>query len=146
MNRMKGLCLIVVMAGLPGCLARRTNLIETGALKLDIQSSEHVHVHWVRAYQGASGVTISGLLENQDNDSAAIKVHVDVALLSSTQDVLAETVSVPVLLPSERKAHATRAKPFTVALHVDLPPGGASGDRRSVGPGDSHRELPDGCR
>ena len=29
--------------------------------------------------------------------------------------------SVPVFLPSERKAHATRARPFTVTLHVDLP-------------------------
>jgi hypothetical protein len=121
MNGMKGLCLLVVTACLQGCLDQRINLIETGALRLDVQSSDHVHVHWVRAYQEPSGVTISGLLEHQDNDSGAIKVHVDVTLLSSTHEVLAQAVSLPVFLPSERKAHATRAKPFTVTLQGDLP-------------------------
>jgi hypothetical protein len=121
MNTIKKLCLLVVVAGLLGCQANRVNLIKTGALKLDVQSSEHVRVRWVRAYQETSGVTISGLLEHQDNDSAAIKVHVDVTLLSSTHEILAEAISVPVFLPTERTAHASRGKPFSVTLGVTLP-------------------------
>jgi hypothetical protein len=121
MNVLKGLCLLMVMAGLQGCLAQRTDLIRTGVLKLDVQSSEHVHVHWVRAHQEASDLVVTGLLEHQDDDSAAIKVHVDVSLLSSTGEVLGQAVSEPVFLPSQRTAHASTAKPFAVPLHVDLP-------------------------
>ncbi len=69
------ICLLVVMAGLLGCQVKRPNLIKTGVLKLDVESSEHVRVRWVRAYKETSGMTIRGLLEHQDNDSAAIKVH-----------------------------------------------------------------------
>ncbi len=115
------ICLLVVMAGLLGCQVKRPNLIKTGALKLDVQSSEHVRVLWVRAYQEASGAMITGLLEHQDNDSAAIKVHVDVTLLSSAQEILAEAISVPVFLPTERTAHVSRAKPFSVMLGVTPP-------------------------
>ena len=121
MNGMKGFCLLVVTACLQGCLEQRINLIETGALRLEVESSDHVHVHWVHAYQEASGVAITGLLEHQDSDSAAIKVHVDVTLLSSAHEILAQAVSLPVFLPAERKAHATRAKPFAVTLKVDFP-------------------------
>lgn len=121
MMRIKGLCLLVVMTVFQGCSVQRPNLIETGALRLDVQASEHVHVHWVRATQEASGVTVTGLLEHQDDDSAAIKVHVDVTLRSSTGEVLGQAVSEPVFLPSERTAHVSKAKPFSVTLPVELP-------------------------
>lgn len=121
MKRLTVLSLCVVMIGLQGCLKPRVDLVRQGQVSLDIQSSPHIKVTWVHVYHEPDGVTVTGLMTHQDDDCAVIKVHVDVAVLNQAQQVLTETESLPVYVQTERTAHASQGKAFSVTLPVDLP-------------------------
>ncbi|MHC4558577.1 MAG: hypothetical protein ACYS80_14890 [Planctomycetota bacterium] len=91
---------IVVMLGfsvlsvvIPGCTAKRVDLVDSGVINLEQLNMGKVYIAWSSAYEHDDGFVITGVLRRRDSVGMPIRTHVDVTVLSPDGKILDEARS-----------------------------------------------------
>jgi hypothetical protein len=80
-----------------GCAEEyRTDLVKSGVLSLEKHSMGQVYIAWTNAYEDGDDFVITGALGRRGRVGGAIKVHVDITILSPDGTILGEARSTDV--------------------------------------------------
>lgn len=83
----------VLSVVISGCTANRVDLVDTGTLSLKQHNTGKVYIAWSGAYEQGDVFVIRGVLRRRECVGAAIRAHVDVAVLSPNGTILDEARS-----------------------------------------------------
>jgi len=119
-----GIALVLSVVFLAGCGANRVDLIDSGSLNLEKETSGKVYIAWSDVYEDEKGFIVTGVLRRRDRVGLPIKTHVCVTLLSPDGIVLDEAQSSEVYVPRRIIGKFRGFKRFRVRFE-NMPPQGS---------------------
>ncbi len=121
-----GLLVVLLTVILVGCAANRENLVKSGRVILQKQTTGKVDIAWCKACEEDNGLIVTGVVRWRDTVGAPIKVRVGVAVISPDGKTVDEAYSSVICVPRRRVGRLNQSlKRFTVRL-TKLPPRGSS--------------------
>ena len=109
-----GMGLGMLVVAISGCATNRVDLVATGVLTLEEQTSGKVYIPWSDAYKDGDGFVVTGVLRRHDHIDLPIKTHVDVTVLSADGKVIDQARSSDVDVPRRITSRAQGFKRFKV--------------------------------
>ena len=94
-----GLLVVLSAVILVGCAANRENLVKSGRVALQKQTTGKVSIAWCDAYEDGDGFLVSGVLRRCDTVGLPIKARVDVEVIApdgrTVDEACSSVISVP---------------------------------------------------
>ena len=109
-----GMGLGVLVVAISGCTTNRVDLVATGVLTLEEQTSGKVYIPWSDAYEDGDGFVVTGVLRRHDCVGYPLKTHVDVTILSADAKVVDQARSSDVYVPRRITGRGQSFKRFKV--------------------------------
>lgn len=91
--------LAVVVPGLAGCGCNRYAAAERDGLPVSVSSGDDVEILWADSHRVDSTLMIHGTMKRKLPGSTPLKVHIDVQLFSTEDELLQEACTRDVYLP-----------------------------------------------
>lgn len=119
-----GLLAVLLTVILLGCAANRENLVKSGHVVLQKQTTGKVRIAWCDAYEDDDGFLVSGVLRRYDTVGMPIKARVDIAVITPDGRTIDEACSSVISVPRRMIGRYNSFNRFRVRF-AKMPPHGS---------------------
>jgi len=119
-----GLLVVLLTVILVGCAANRENLVKSGRVALQKQTTGKVRIAWCDAYEDDDGFLVSGVLRRYDTVGMPIKARVDIAVIAPDGRTVDEACSSVISVPRRMVGRYNSFNRFKVRFSK-MPPDGS---------------------
>jgi hypothetical protein len=115
--------ILLSVLALAGCSANPQSMAGDNRISIEKQNSEKVKILWSDVYLEDGRTWVHGVLKQQNQYASAVKIHVDIQVLSEDSSVHYETISDDLYVPRKQFGKGPNWVRFKVRLSEDIPAG-----------------------